>query len=141
MKWLNTLLIAFLVISTLACSEKKDQSAEVTVSDSLPVENTVPVQAERVIFSGEYLIGDGNVYIVQVGDTIELRNSMNEPTDFFYFQGTENDTLRLYSNQDKSITFKMNPDHKEGKYYAPGEEWPVSYVGPSPTEETNDTVK
>ena len=70
------------------------------------------------------------MYIVPVGDTFEMQDGTGKASDVFYFQGKEKDTLSVYSNKDKSVTFKMNPDHKMGRYYADGEELPVELVGP-----------
>jgi len=125
---------------TLACSTNKDHQVDVTVSDSSQVEtiDTAQAAAETVVsaqpkqsfLAGEYLVGDGNLVIVPVGETVEIQDGMGKATDVFYFQGVENDTLSVYSNKDKSITFKMNPDHKTGTYHTSDEKLPVEYVGP-----------
>ena len=80
------------------------------------------------------MIGDGNTYIVPVGDTYEMQDGTGNASNVLYFQGKENDTLSVYSNQDKSITFKMNPGYKYGTYFAPNEQWPVELIGPVPKE-------
>jgi hypothetical protein len=80
------------------------------------------------------LIGDGNTYIVPVGETFEMRDGTGKTSDIFYFQGKERDTLSVYSNNNKSVIFKMNPNHRTGKYYADNEELPVELVGPVPEE-------
>jgi hypothetical protein len=87
-------------------------------------------EPEQEPFTGEYLIGDGNTYIVRVADTWEMRDGTGKASDVLYFQGKENDTLSVYANKDKSVTFKMNPGNKMGRYYSNGEELPVELVGP-----------
>jgi hypothetical protein len=140
MKLLNKLKTVLLIaLIAFACSGNKDQQASSnssgspsdTVAASEDVAATAP---ETGTFVGEYLIGDGNTYIVPVGDRYEMRDGTGKASDVFYFQGKENDTLSVYSNQDKSVTFKMNPAHKTGKYYADNEELPVELVGPVPEE-------
>jgi hypothetical protein len=59
-----------------------------------------------------------------------MRDGTGKASDVLTFEGKENDSLSIYSNKDKSVTFKMNPDHKMGRYYAGGEELPVELVGP-----------
>ncbi|HMG88948.1 MAG TPA: hypothetical protein VK589_02775 [Chryseolinea sp.] len=136
MKLLNNLKIVLIVASVaFACAGSKEQQdtgdTNETASDTVSAaENLTPAQSEQGIFVGEYLIGDGDMYIVPVGDTFEMQDGTGKASDVFTFQGKENDTLSVYSNQDKSVTFKMNPDHKKGRYYAPGEELPVELVGP-----------
>ena len=140
MKLLNKLKTVLLIaLIAFACSGNKGQQASSdssgspsdTVAASEDVAATAP---ETGTFVGEYLIGDGNTYIVPVGDRYEMRDGTGKASDVFYFQGKENDTLSVYSNQDKSVTFKMNPAHKTGKYYADNEELPVELVGPVPEE-------
>ena len=127
---------ALLVASfALACSGNKEQPAD---SDSNePTADSVQdavvgvlTQPEQTFFVGEYLVGEGDVYIVPVGDTYEMRDGTGKASDVFTLQGKENDTLTVYSNKDKSVTFKMNPDHKTGRYFSPEEELPVELVGP-----------
>jgi hypothetical protein len=135
MKLLNKLKVVLFVASiAFACSSPKEQQASdtnETPSDSVPAaDNAAVPQPEQALFVGVYLIGDGNTYIVPVADTYEMRDGTGKASDVFYFEGKENDTLSVYSNKDKSVTFKMNPDHKMGKYYAAGEELPVELVGP-----------
>ena len=117
-----------------ACSGSKEQHASdssESASDALPAAETVTTTpTEQALFIGEYLIGDGNTYIVPVADTYEMRDGTGKASDVLTFEGKEQDTLSVYSNKDKSVTFKMNPDHKMGRYYAGGEELPVELVGP-----------
>jgi hypothetical protein len=135
MKLLNNLKVVLLVASiAFACSGNKEQQASDTVetpTDSVPAtEETPGDQPEQPLFAGEYLIGEGDMYIVPVADTYEMRDGTGVASDVFTFEGKENDTLSVYSNKDKSVTFKMNPDHKKGRYYAADEELPVELVGP-----------
>ena len=135
MKLLNKLNVVLIVASiAFACSGNKEQQASDTneaPSDSVPAVEEAPVpQPEQALFAGEYLIGDGDMYIVPVGDTFEMQDGTGIASDVFTFEGKENDTLSVYTNKDKSVTFKMNPDHKKGRYYSAGEELPVELVGP-----------
>ena len=140
MKLLNHLkTILFIGLIALSCSSNKEQQASSesidSPSDTVPASEEVAVaQPEEGTFVGEYLIGDGNTYIVPVGETFEMRDGTGKASDVFYFQGKESDTLSVYSNNNKSIIFKMNPNHKTGKYYADNEELPVEQVGPVPEE-------
>jgi hypothetical protein len=140
MKLLNHLkTILFIGLIALSCSSNKERQASSesmnSPSDTVSAsEEIVVVRPEEGIFAGEYLIGDGNTYIVPVGETFEMRDGTGKASDVFYFQGKESDTISVYSNKSKSVTFKMNPDHKTGKYYADGEELPVELVGPVPEE-------
>ena len=122
----------FLLIAaiTLACTGKDkqlpDKEPQVDSAQAGPVvENVVN---DPGIVSGEYLVGDGNMYIVRVGDTYELQDGQGKASAVIVFQGME-DSLSVYSNQDKSITFKINPNQKTGTYYASGEQLPVENVG------------
>lgn len=135
MKFLNNLKILLFIASiAFACSTNKEQQASDTnesPSDSVPAAEDAPApQPEQALFVGEYLIGDGSTYILPVADTYEMRDGTGKASDVLIFEGKENDTLSVYSNKDKSVTFKMNPDHKMGRYYAAGEELPVELVGP-----------
>ena len=143
MNFRNSSCLVFLVVTiTLACSTNKDHQTDAAVSDSSKAETIDSTQAqteavisaetEQHLFAGEYLVGDGDLYIVPAGDTYEMQDGTGKATDVFYFQGLENDTLNIYSNKNKSITFKMNPDHKAGRYYTSNEQLPVEYVGPLP---------
>lgn len=135
MKLPNKLRFILIVAIAIACSPNKDQQ---TTSDSNEVDSDTVAAAEEIIdtppeqsaFAGEYLIGDGSTYVVPVADTYEMQDGTGKASDVLTFEGKENDTLSVYSNKDKSVTFKMNPDHKMGKYYSAGEELPVEYVGP-----------
>ncbi len=130
----NLKIILFIASITFACSGSKEQQASDTnesPSDSVPAAETVTATpTEQALFVGEYLIGDGDMYIVPVGDTFEIQDGTGIASDVFTFVGKENDTLSVYTNKDKSVTFKMNPDHKKGRYYSGGEELPVELVGP-----------
>jgi hypothetical protein len=135
MKLLNNInVVLFIASIAFACSSPKEQQASdsnETPSDSVPAaEDVAVVQPEQGMFAGEYLIGDGDMYIVPVGDTFEMRDGTGKASDVFTFEGKENDTLSVYTNKDKSVTFKMNPDHKMGRYFSAGEELPVELVGP-----------
>ena len=135
MKLLNNLKVVLFIASiTIACSSNKEQQASdtnETPSDSVHAAETVTATPpEQALFVGEYLIGDGSTYIVPVADTYEMRDGTGKASDVLTFEGKENDTLSVYSNKDKSVTFKMSPDHKKGRYYAAGEELPVELVGP-----------
>lgn len=135
MKMLTELKTILIVASiAFACSSNKEQTESTdqndSPSDSVTREDVMVAESDQGTFAGEYLIGDGDVYIVPVSDTYEMRDGTGKASDVFYFQGKENDTLSVYSNRDKSITIKMNPGHKTGKYYADNEELPVELVGP-----------
>ena len=135
MKLLNNIKVVLVVASiAFACTSNKEQQAsdtDETSSDSVPATEEAPGdQPEQPLFAGEYLIGEGDMYIVPVADTYEMQDGTGIASDVFTFEGKENDTLSVYSNKDKSVTFKMNPDHKMGRYFAAGEELPVELVGP-----------
>ena len=134
MKLQNRIKFALLVASfALACSSNKEQPSndDSNEPDSVPgAEVVVLTQPDQTLFVGEYLVGEGDVYIVPVGDTYEMRDGTGKASDVFTLQGKENDTLTVYSNKDKSVTFKMNPDHKIGRYFSSEEELPVELVGP-----------
>jgi hypothetical protein len=136
MKSLNKLKVVLFVASiAFACSTNKEaqdasDSNEATADTVATAEEAAVTQPEQGLFAGEYLIGDGSEYIVPVGNTFEIQDGTGKARDVFTFEGKENDTLSVYSNKDKSVTFKMNPDHKMGKYYSNGEELPVELVGP-----------
>jgi len=136
MKVLTKLMtILFVTLIAFACLSNKEQaesnnSTEVSSDTITASEDVMVAEPNHGTFAGEYLIGDGNTYIVPVADTYEMRDGTGKASDVLYFEGKENDTLSVYSNKDKSVTFKMNPGHKMGKYYAPGEELPVELVGP-----------
>lgn len=122
-----------------ACSTNKDQqdstASSESPSDTVSVaESATVAEPEHGTFLGEYLIGDGNTYMVPVTDAVEMRDGTGKTSDVFYFQGKESDTLSVYSNKDKSVTFKMNPGHKAGRYYSADEELPVEWVGEVPEE-------
>jgi hypothetical protein len=135
MKSLNNFKLILLVSFAFACSPNKEQqttsdSNEVPLDTVAAADNVTDTPPQQSAFAGEYLIGDGNTYIVPVANTFEIQDGTGEASDVLTFQGKENDTLSVYSNKDKSVTFKMNPDHKTGKYYSAGEELPVEMVGP-----------
>ena len=135
MKFLNSIKFTLLVASfTFACSGNKEQattdSTEPSSDTVQSAENVAVEQPEQAMFVGEYLVGEGDVYIVPVADTYEMRDGTGKASDIFTFQGKENDTLSVYANKDKSVTFKMNPDHKTGRYFSSEEELPVELVGP-----------
>jgi len=135
MKFLNNLnTVIFITSIAFACSGNKEQQASDTVetpSDSVSAAEEAPImEPEQPLFAGEYLIGEGDMYIVPVADTYEMQDGTGITSDVFTYEGKENDTLSVYSNKDKSVTFKMNPDHKTGRYYAADEELPVELVGP-----------
>ena len=136
MKVLTKLItILFVTFIAFACSSNKEQaessaSTEVSSDTVTASEDVMVGEPDHGTFAGEYLIGDGNTYIVPVADTYEMRDGTGKASDVLYFEGKDNDTLSVYSNKDKSVTFKMNPGHKMGKYYAGDEELPVELVGP-----------
>ena len=136
MKLLNRINFTLLVASIVfACTSNKEQPAngdsnEPSADSVQDAEVVVLTQPEKILFVGEYLIGEGDVYIVPVADTYEMRDGTGKASDVFTFQGKDNDTLTVYSNKDKSVTFKMNPDHKTGRYFSSEEELPVELVGP-----------
>ena len=128
-------LLLFTASLAFGCSGNKEQPAtndsnEQSTDTVQATESVASIQTEQSPFVGEYIIGDGSTYIVPVADTWELRDGTGKASDVLTFQGKENDTLSVYSNKDKSVTFKMNPDHKQGRYYSAGEELPVELVGP-----------
>jgi len=128
----SILLIAFIAF---ACSgnkehEESNDSTEALLDSTDTSVGVMVAEPSQEPFKGEYLIGDGNTYIVPVADTWEMRDGTGKASDVLYFQGKENDTLSVYSNKDKSVTFKMNPGNKMGRYYSGGEELPVELVGP-----------
>ena len=136
MKLLEFITLLFLAVSIRTCINNKKQNEKIvddyTIRDSSKNANSSgeEIQHALELFSGEYLIGDGDSFIVPVGDTYEMQNSNGEKTDILYFDGKENDTIEVYSNNDRSIISKMNPGHKVGMYYQPDEQWPVHYKGP-----------
>ncbi len=127
MKLLNVKLISILFLLAIACTSNKEQSA--TEKDGV-------ANVAKGVFEGEYLVGDGSVFIVPVNDTFELRNEKGESRATLYLGGIENDTIQVYATKDKSITFKMNPGHKAGMYFETDEQWPVSYLKPIAKQET-----
>jgi hypothetical protein len=133
-KLTTILLVSCIVYACSGSKEQRDSSASNdSPSDTASAdENVVVAEPEQGTFTGEYLIGDGNTYIVPVGDTFEMQDGTGKASDVFYFQGKENDTLSVYSNKDKSVTFKMNPGHKSGTYFEANELLPVELVGPGP---------
>src|SRR5688572_10325166 len=140
MKFLNKLNVVLLVaLIAFACSSNKEaqdagDSIQIPIDTveeaNAMVEELTATPSDKGAFVGEYLIGDGSTYIVPVADTWEMRDGTGKASDVLTFEGKENDTLSVYSNKDKSVTFKMNPDHQIGKYYSNGEELPVELVGP-----------
>ena len=135
-------IVLFVASIAFACGGNKEQvnssDSNQPSSDTVPAaENATDEEPEQRTFAGEYLIGDGNTYIVPVADTYEMQDGTGKASDVIYFQGKENDTMSVYSNKDKSIIFKMNPGDKTGKYYSNDEELPVELVGPLPEEDAN----
>lgn len=133
MKMLTKLSVVLLFATiVVACSANKEQtendSTDFPPDTATASEDIMIPEPDHGTFAGEYLIGDGNTYIVPVADTWEMRDGTGKTSDVFYFEGKENDTLSVYSNKDKSVTFKMNPGHRMGRYYADGEELPVELV-------------
>lgn len=112
----------FLIVITIAfaCTGNKEQQSgkDADLADTVKTVENAPATRGEGTFSGEYLIGDGGTFIVPVADTYEMRNERGETSDVLYFQGKEKDTVSIYSNKDKSIIFKMNPDHKSGMYFS-----------------------
>jgi hypothetical protein len=88
------------------------------------------------VFSGEYSIGEGGTHIYPVNGTYEMRNEKGETQHVLFFQRKEKDTVSVYGTKNKTITIKMNPGHKTGRYFENDESWPVTFVKPNPKEET-----
>src|SRR5262245_42614262 len=127
MKLLSNKLTLVLIVSVAcACGGNKEQTTPPeTSSDTVSAASSTVAPSEAApaecAFAGEYLVGDGNLYIVPVGDTFESQDGTGKAIDVFYLDGKEQDTISVYSNKDKSVIFKMNPDHKTGRYSASGE--------------------
>lgn len=136
MRFIHAVILIAVCGLMVRCSNKSGPDpAELQTDSASTREHATPGEISGT-FSGEYLIGDGGAIIYPVGDTYEMRNKLGETYDVLYFEGREHDTLSVYSNKDKSVIFKMNPDHKFGMHYEPDEAWPVSWMQDVPAAET-----
>ena len=126
----------FLVFFIFSCTNTQKQNAHNSSNQTVPDSTQKNIYDNQNIFKGEYLVGDGSMFIVPAEDIYELCNEKLEKRDVLYFQGKEKDTISVYANKGNSIIFKMNPGHKFGMYYENDEQWPVSYLKPIPGEES-----
>lgn len=139
------IIIQMMLLGTMmfsACG-KKEQNDGAEQADSLSNTSTMASVNETDanaanLFSGQYLIGDGGAAIVPVEGGFEMRDEQHKILHFLSFVGKEQDSLFVYSSKDKSIVFKMNPDHKNGTYYEDDEQWPVAWTSAAPVALSED---
>jgi len=130
MKFIYSLVLFALV----CCTAAKKETADSVVSDSISSNHVSELQsASGGEFKGEYLVGDGTLWIKPVDNAWEISSS--SPT-LLYAEASEDDTVSVYITKDRSVIFRMYPGHERGMYYEDGEQWPVSRIAVRESEET-----
>jgi hypothetical protein len=134
-----------------SCKAKKEQgngadSLTGNQADTSVFTNEKDLPSDIGAFEGEYMFGDGTVFIVPAKDGYEIQDEKGGKTGMLYFIRKENDTVQVFGTKDGSQLFKMNPGFKTGIYVEKDEKWEIHYVGPikkfnTEEEETEELFK